>query len=163
MTRNFAILLLCSTLVIPIPYALAQKQVDVSQCFSPILQQVNTLSSLTRLDFAYVLQMNEEKWKTDRKNGTVAIGGIVWVAVLDAILQSGRAPKFRLSVGYVSIRDMSARSASVRNRRRYSLELPLYAKIAESHIEGLVDLARLDDRKGSATWIERLVSPLVGD
>ena len=59
-----------------IGYAFAQQPVDVSACFSPVLQRVNTFTSLTSFDLAYFSQMNEDSWKTASKNGTVAVLGI---------------------------------------------------------------------------------------
>jgi hypothetical protein len=64
---------LCFSIVLSIGYAFAQQPVDVSACFSPVLQRVNTFSSLTSFDLAYFSQMNEDSWKTASKNGTVAV------------------------------------------------------------------------------------------
>jgi hypothetical protein len=67
---------LVSAVVISPQNSMAQKPLDVSQCFPSVLQQVRTFSSLTRLDLAYLAQMNEDTWKIASNNGAIGIAGI---------------------------------------------------------------------------------------
>jgi hypothetical protein len=67
---------ICFPVSLALAGAYAQQPVDVSACFSPVLQQVNTFSSATTFDLAYFSQMNDESWRNASKNGTVAVMGI---------------------------------------------------------------------------------------
>jgi hypothetical protein len=71
---NFAYLWL--SILMSAGYAYAQQPVNVSACFSPVLQRVNTFSSTTSFDLAYFSQMDQESWKAASKNGTVSVLGI---------------------------------------------------------------------------------------
>lgn len=69
--------ILLSAMLLGGGYAYAQKPVDVSVCFSPVLQRVSTFASATSFDLAYFSQLNEDHWKEASKNGSVAVLGIV--------------------------------------------------------------------------------------
>ena len=76
MKRPFQTFGCCLAVLVTGSLSFAQKPVDVSQCFSPVLQQVRTFSSLTRLDLAYLAQMSEDNWKSSSNNGALSVAGI---------------------------------------------------------------------------------------